>query len=184
VNNAKKLSLIIGGLLAIVLTGCSSGPIRAIVPSDPETYRSTEPGKFLMAMGYTPAVELSGGLISDGKNAPDGVAYIACGDDTNITDCADDIHNRGTTDRPVIYVENGKVVTLEGPHFSWLSDNDYRVAVPDTYADFGNLVEQKKTDLITKTMSAVMNALPDPSTKKIYSIKVDNVGMVNARIEG
>lgn len=176
----KKLGLIIGGTLAIVLTACGSADqIKATVPDHPDQFKQNEPGTSLMARGYTPAVTL---FDKDGKT-PNGVVYVDCSaDPDNIAKCANDIHNRGTAKHPNVYTVNGKVTMLEGQHDSGQDDRSYRAQVPESFQDFGQLTEKQKTDLITNTMPAVADALGAMSNgQQVYTVPVPGVGNVEAQ---
>lgn len=179
-NLKRILAFALCGIAAIMLSACgTAAPIRATVPTNVAELGNTEPGKSLVAMGYTPAVD----LYKD--DAVAGVAYIVCGNTKNISDCAKDINNRGTNERPVVYTTNdGKVTELVGAHDNGEDDRSFHMTVPDSWQDFKSLNADQKTTLLTKTMPVVAKALgTDPSGNTSYTVDIDGVGRVTAWVQ-
>ena len=126
---------------ALSLIGCDAPSVNTTVPPNIEEIQASEPGKSLKEYGYTPVVQL---FAHDDATKIVGQVYIACGDTNDWTECSNDIHNRGTLERPNVYVEHGKIVTLEGPHTSDTDNRSYYVAVPETKtADDPNTTEDE-----------------------------------------
>lgn len=163
--------------LAAALAGCrlfgDAAPVRVTVPSDIPAVQAIEPGASLKKYGYTPVSNLYK------KDTQIGHVYVACGETRNISKCGSDLHNRGTTTRPNVYIKDGKIAVLEGPHTSDVDDRSYYVTVPETYQDFAALTPEQQQELLETTMSEVINQLGSPDGGTAHTLDL-SIGQVRA----
>jgi hypothetical protein len=139
-------------LLAFALTGCGKDDtVETPVPTNIEIIQSTEPGASLKSLGYTPIANLERPDTSEHT----GHVYVACGETTNITECSNDRHNRGTETHPNVYVKHNLIEVLEGPR-SEEHDGNYYVTVPVAARDITKLDAEQRTILLTKLMPAAI----------------------------
>jgi hypothetical protein len=180
--SAVATALAFVAVLAVTGWGSGGGTARQVtitVPSKPAALAAVEPGKTLMqTYGYTP---VSNWYDKDGKVT--GAVYVACGDTVNTTECGRDLHNRGTMERPNVYVKDGKIFQLEGPHDSSGDDRSYYVRVPDTYQAFGNLTREQQDNLLSvmPTVAKAVGVSPDRTSRIIATYTVStSVGNITA----
>lgn len=158
-----RLARILGTLAAaatlIVVAGCgTASKVNTVVPSNTVTIVTAEPGKTLTQVyGYTPAAN----LYKHDKIV--GVAYVNCGGEINVSECSADIHNRGTLKRPNVYVNDGKITRLEGPHDAEHDDRSYFVSVPRDYQTLEALTREQQDNLLG-IMPTVVKAVGKPSS--------------------
>lgn len=162
-------------LLAAGASACDASQVGTVVPTNAQQLQSSEPGKALTSYGYTPVAH----LFRDHKVV--GEAWVNCGEEGNLTACSRDIHNRGSFEHPNVYVIDGKVVQLEGPHGSSIDDRSYRVKVPDSYQDFAGLTVKEQQDLLA-VMPDIAQAIGHPSGAETYQVATQ-IGIVTAWVE-
>jgi hypothetical protein len=145
---------VIGSLTACV----KANQLDTTVPENVEELMNTEPGKSLSEYGYTPVVTLFK------EQAVVGAVYIDCGaTSADLTTCGDDLHNRGTSARPNIYVVEGEIIALEGPHIGKTDARSYYMWVPDDYREFEALNEVKQRKLLG-VMPTIVEVIGKPSS--------------------
>lgn len=164
------------------VTACGEArPVNSVVPTNISELMSSEPGKSLRAYNYQPVAYLFDH--SNDTSKVIGEIYIDCGETTNLTECSNDMHNRGTFERPNVYVVGDKVVALEGPHDSDTDDRSYYAAVPEgnedkNYQDFAALSDEDQKKLLG-IMPAIAEAIGVPSGGEEFAVQTD-IGQVNA----
>lgn len=169
--------------MAVLCTLAACGEARqvdSVVPTNIKELQAKEPGKSLKKYGYTPVAYL---FNHDEDSKIFGEIYVDCGATANLTECHYDKHNRGTYERPNVYVVGGDVVVLEGPHASDTDDRSYYVAVPkddkdQNYRDFAALGDEDQKKLLG-IMPTIAKAIGQPSDREAFSVRT-SIGLVNA----
>jgi hypothetical protein len=166
-----KSSLVVLGLGLGLLVGCSkAAPINTTVPNNIASIEAGQPGASLKQFGYTPVT----GWYQNHKRV--GYVYVACGNETNVSKCGSDLHNKGTMSHPNVYVIQGKVLQLEGPHDSSNDDRSYYLKVPPAWQNFAALTHVQQKQLLG-IMPEAAKAYGKPS--EAYSQTVDlSIGQV------
>lgn len=159
--------------LVFATAACGTAdPVDTNPPANIAAVQDTPIGKSLQQYGYTPVHE------SISKDQTTVYIFVACGKETNISACGSDMHNKGTMERPNIYVENGKIFTLEGPHTSEHDDRSYYVSVPSAYQDFVALTPEQQQKLLG-IMPEIAQAVGEPTFGN-GSVVATSIGQVNA----
>lgn len=162
------------GLAYAILTGCGvASQVPTKVPGNIAEIQSTPLGAVLKTYGYTPVTV----LFSDNK--PAGHVYVACNNETNISKCGSDLHNKGTNEHPNVYVLNNKVVQLEGPHTGETDDRSYYIRVPAAYQDFAALTPEQQKALLG-VMPEVAKAIGRPMNGGNAQSVLLSIGQVDA----
>lgn len=160
-------ALIIGAGLAAVAAlaiACESVPRFAVtIPSNISFLKAVEPGASLAQYGYTPVVNLYN---QDGK--ANGYIAVVC-PTANLMQCGRNRANEGTMSRPVVYVVNGLIFVLQGPHASSSDVRRYFVAVPVAYQNFGKLTAAQQRQLLY-VMPEVKHAIGDPADERLREV--------------
>ena len=156
-----------------VLAGCSNGPAPSSVPNNIGALEAAQPGHSLVGFGYTPVAQVFKG----GKVVGD--VYVVC-NTSDVTSCATGRNDAADlAKRPNVYVVDGKVVLLEGPHDSRFDTRNYYMAVPASAANFAGLSHSQQVALLG-VMPAISRDLGDPPSGGIAStVLLPGVGEVS-----
>jgi hypothetical protein len=166
-------------LLAIglcLVAACSAPSVPANVPSNVAAIQRSTIGKVLKTYGYIPVYVLGNNAYIYVANCPEQNGSVDLGT------CSSSIYNEGSLTRPNLYVNDGKIVYMQGPHDGSTDDRSYWSTVPVSFQNFAGLTLLHQGLLLNTVIPAIKKALGQPDDSGYRSLYVANVGQIYAEV--